>query len=136
MKSRFGYILSYGTLIVLVFIIIRVGYFKEYNTFVNINNYLSDATPFDIEVQIDDRIVIVDLVDSLEYSFFGKTHPVRVNPGRHKIIVKSDKLKMIDSSIFYSIWYSHFYIEIGEDLLGETRGISIDKRFGRTIVFE
>lgn len=126
----------YGLILLIFLNIIRVGYFKKYNTYINIASYMDKSYPYDIEVRVDDKVLFKDIVDTIEYGFFGKLHPVQVNPGRHDIVVKSDKLNMADSTIFYSILFSHFYIEIWEDKTDNRRGIGIDKRYGRKIIFE
>lgn len=125
-----------GLSVLLILNFVRISYVKKYNTYINIASYLDSLTPYDINVLIDDKLFIQDEIDTIEYGFFGKIHPVKVFPGKHKIVIYSDKLNMVDSIDFYSVLYSHFYVEIGEDFLGEKVGISIDKRFGRKIIFE
>ncbi len=136
MKVKRKRILIYGVIALLLLNIIRVGYISKYNTFINIANHLEDKTPYDIEVIVDNKVLIKDTVDTINYGYFGKLHHVQVNPGRHKIVVRSDKLDMADSTIFYSILFSHFYIEIWEDEYEARKGIGIDKRFGRKIIYE
>ena len=113
-----------------------IGFFKDNNTFINISDFNGFDSPYDISVKIDNDVVIQDIVDTIDYSYFGKIHPTRITIGRHIIIVKSDSLNICDSLKFYSIFYTKFYIEINKDRPNNQPFISIDKRLGRKFIFE
>lgn len=123
-----------GLLILLYFI--WVGYFNKYNTYIAVSDYIQDKDIYDIEIVIDGESKIIDTVNPKEYSWPGKIHPVKVNSGYHRIIAKSNALNMVDSSTFLSIGYSHFYIEFVRDTFDYSHHILIDKRYGKTIIFE
>ncbi len=131
-RKRVLYLL--GLFIIVYFI--WVGYIRKYNTFVVVSDYAQDKDVYDVEIIIDNESKIIDTVNPEEYSWPGKIHPIKVNPGIHSIIAKSNSLDMIDSSTFFSLGYSHFYIEFVRDTFDQSHWIGIDKRFGRTIVFE
>jgi hypothetical protein len=115
---------------------IWIGYLSGNNSVIWISNTLEDQTTFDIEVKIDNEIIIKEIVSTENYGDFGKIHDIQINPGTHKIIVKSEELKITDSINFFAILNSKFYIEIQEDLNSNERFFMIDKRFGKTLVYE
>jgi hypothetical protein len=119
---------------------IWTGYFKKYNTYINIADYYESKTGYDVEVIIDNESLINDTIDTKEYSAFGKIHPVRINYGRHKMIVKSDSLNLKDSITFYTYSNSVIYIEIHNNLndflYDKPESIHITKFVGSTVVYE
>lgn len=131
-RKRILFIIGLLTIVYFIWI----GYLRKYNTFVVISDYVQDKNNYDVEIIIDNKSKIIDTVNLEEYSWPGKIHPIQVNSGIHKIIAKSNSLDMIDSSKFFSIGYSHFYIEFVKDTFDQSQHILIDKRFGRKIIFE
>ena len=127
-------IILVGLLLVVYFI--WIGYFRKVNTYVVISDDVQDKTNYDVEIIVDNRSIVTDTVNLEEYGWPGKIHPTKINPGIHKIIAKSNSLDMIDSSIFFSLGYTHFYIEFVKDTFDQSQHLLIDKRFGRKIILE
>jgi hypothetical protein len=115
---------------------IWTGYFKKYNTYINIADYYEGITDYDVEVIIDNESLINDIVDPKEYSVFGKIHPIRINYGKHKMIVKSKELNLMDSTTFYTFSNSVIYIEINNKLYGNSKHILMTKIEGSTVIYE
>lgn len=122
--------------VLLLFYFVWVGYFRKHNTYIAVSNFIQDVDIYDVEIIIDGESKIIDTVNTEAYSWPGKIHQVKVNAGFHKIIAKSNMLEMVDSSRYFSIGYSSFYVEFVRDSFNLSNHILIEKRFGKSLVFE
>jgi len=125
-----------GFILIIFLWILWVGFFNRYNTYVNISDYPGLEKPYDITIVIDNKKIINDLIDTTRHSYYSNIYPIRINSGKHKICVRSEKLAISDSLIFFSMLYSKIYIEIIKNDNESKHYISIDKRFGKRFVFE
>lgn len=131
MKKKILYIV----IVLFIAYTIWIGYLSGNNSMILITDVTDEQTDFGIEVIIDDKTVIQEIVTADDYGYFGKIHDAQIKPGIHKMVVNSEKLNIADSINFFSILHSKFYVEI-DDYISSERIIMIDKQFGKTLVYE